>query len=336
VLSAPSTRTRLLLVLALVGALMLVLSGPGASAAPGDDEGGTASLRKKLADASKGYTTAKARLQNSQQKQRALRTQATATQQRLVLLRAEAQRLGVAAYRGGEPDPALSLADAGSIPDLLDRMTYLDNLSSRNKRTFDTLRATEATLRSQKAKIDREVKTQRTQLQTMTRRKADAQAALSEVGGGQSAGFLGGDSPAAQPAARASDGTWPSESCSVADPTTQRCVTPRMLHAYQQARAAGFTHYTACNRDASFGEHGKGRACDFAASASGFGPAASGADKLYGDRLAAWFVDNADRLAVLYVIWYRQIWLPGQGWSNYHSGSAPASAHTNHVHLSVQ
>ena len=140
----------------------------------------------------------------------------------------------------------------------------------------------------------------------------------------------------ASPAKRRSDGTWPSEGCTIGDPTSNGCLTPRTLHAFQQARAVGFTHYVHCWREASFGEHPKGRACDFAAAPDGFGAVATGSDRAYGNRLAAWFIDNADRLGVLYVIWFRQIWLPGIGWRSYQSSDDPAASHRNHVHLSVQ
>ena len=50
----------------------------------------------------------------------------------------------------------------------------------------------------------------------------------------------------------------------------------------------------------------------------------------------AWLVANADRLAVLYVIWFKRIWLPSSGWKAYTRGNGdPSSDHTNHVHLSV-
>jgi hypothetical protein len=110
-----------------------------------------------------------------------------------------------------------------------------------------------------------------------------------------------------------------------------------MLHAYQEARKAGFTHYTKCYRSGSSGEHPLGRACDFSANATTFvDAAATGADKTYGDRLAAWCIANADRIAVLYVIWYKRIWLPGSGWRSYSGDGTPAGDHYNHVHLSVQ
>lgn len=108
------------------------------------------------------------------------------------------------------------------------------------------------------------------------------------------------------------------------------------LHALNQATAAGFTRYVSCYRSGGSGEHPKGRACDFAAQRDGFGGIATGEDRTYGNNLAAYFVRNADRLGVLYVIWFRQIWMPGSGWRPYgEAGGDPSSDHTNHVHLSV-
>ena len=141
---------------------------------------------------------------------------------------------------------------------------------------------------------------------------------------------------AARSAPRRADGSFGPQACSVDDPTSSGCLTPRMAHALQQARAAGFTRYTACFRRASFGEHPLGRACDFSASAKGFGGTATGGDKAYGDRLANYLINNSDRLGVLYVIWFRRIWLPSSGWRAYSGGGSPSAAHTNHVHLSVR
>jgi hypothetical protein len=194
-----------------------------------------------------------------------------------------------------------------------------------------------------------EVGVQQAQERAMAARKADAEKALAvfrtqaaqkaaeaQKRASERARTAAPATRSARSAPRAPDGTWPRESCSVDDPTSGGCLTPRTLHALQQARAAGFTRYTACFRGASFGEHPKGRACDFAAAATGFGGAATGGDRAYGDRLAAYFLANADRLGVLYVIWYRRIWMPATGWRPYSSGGDPSSAHTNHVHLSVQ
>jgi hypothetical protein len=192
---------------------------------------------------------------------------------------------------------------------------------------------------AQRAKqaIDLEVKEQQKQVTVLARKKNQAEAALASVGGGAVAGgFLSANSPLAKAAPRNADGSWPKESCTVDDPTTSGCITPRLLNAYRQARAAGFTHYTSCFSQRSSGEHPLGRACDFSANATTFkNSAASGSDKAYGDRLAASFVKDADRLGVMYVIWFRQIWLPNTGWRSYSGSGSVAARHENHVHLSV-
>jgi hypothetical protein len=193
------------------------------------------------------------------------------------------------------------------------------------------------TAQQAKADIDREVAEQQKQVTALGRKKKEAERALASIGGGAAgSGFLDPNSPLAKAAPRNSDGSWPKEGCTVNDPTTTGCITPRLLNAYQNAKSAGFTHYVACFRHQDSGEHPKGRACDFSAHASGFvDEAATGADKDYGNRLAAYFIKNADRLGVMYVIWYRQIWMPGTGWKAYSATGDPAAVHTNHVHLSV-
>ena len=52
--------------------------------------------------------------------------------------------------------------------------------------------------------------------------------------------------------------------------------------------------------------------------------------KSKGDALARDLIANAKEWNVKYVIWWRQIWQPGKGWSSY-SGPSP---HTDHVHAS--
>jgi len=122
----------------------------------------------------------------------------------------------------------------------------------------------------------------------------------------------------------------------VYEQATGGCITPRTAHARDEAIKAGFNHYNACWRGYNDGgEHPKGRACDFAAAPGGFGGDAYDADRTYGNSLAAFFIYNANRLGVLYVIWYRQIWLPTSGWRSYSGCCDPSSKHTNHVHLSM-
>lgn len=55
-------------------------------------------------------------------------------------------------------------------------------------------------------------------------------------------------------------------------------------------------------------------------------------DRALGNRIAAYLIQNADRFAISYVIFYDRIWFPGSGWSSY-SGYNP---HRDHVHASFR
>jgi hypothetical protein len=151
------------------------------------------------------------------------------------------------------------------------------------------------------------------------------------------AGMIGCSvSGSAEPAPRNSDGSWPAENCTVRpDPTTgSGCVTPRLLHLVQQATDAGFGK-PGCYRVDDHGEHPRGRACDWMMTSGG---EAAGSQRVRGDMMAAWAVANADRLAIKYVIWFRMIWTPAQGWHAYNNpwgADDPSGWHTNHVHISI-
>jgi hypothetical protein len=307
---------------------------PGPTGAP--NEGGSPSLREVLEAAAKGHIEAKARLDSSRRRQLGLNLELRQVQARLARLTEEVGVVAAESYRMGRLTPVAMLLNSAS-PDLfLERAAGLDLIAQREGRAVTALAQTRNQLARAKSALDAEVVEQQKQLAIMAKRKREAERALAAVGGRPSGGYVSINSPLAKPAPRNADGSWPRESCTIDDPTTSGCITPRMLHALRQAQAAGFTRYVSCYRSSGSGEHPKGRACDFAAARNGFANvSATGGDRTYGNNLAAFFVKNASRLGVLYVIWYRQIWMPGTGWRSYSGGGSPAADHTNHVHLSV-
>jgi hypothetical protein len=313
---------------------------PLTARAPGDDpEGGTPALRAQLEAASKGWLDAKDALAKSVARQQKINTQLTTIEKELTV---RDQKVGVIAglaYRTGRLGPASALLSSDSPDNFMDRLAALDAVAANEDRELRGLLATREQANQTKTALNREITEQRKQVAVMAKRKQQAERALTVANSSSSSSGGSGTtgSATAKPAPRNADGSWPAESCSVNDPTpADGCITPRTLHALNQAKAAGFTRYVSCYRPGGSGEHPKGRACDFAAQKSGFGGDATGGDRTYGNNLAAYFVNNADRLAVLYVIWYRQIWLPSSGWKSYSgAGGDPSSDHTNHVHLSV-
>ncbi|MEH1011770.1 hypothetical protein V6U90_01400 [Micromonospora sp. CPCC 206060] len=351
-ISARRTTARMAALLAATLALGVVTAPvPGAQAAvpvgtalaapaPGtDDEGGTPALRAQLEAASKGFLDAKAALDKSSKRQQELTGQLKVIEADLTVRNAKVGEMAGVAYRTGRLGTISALLGSGSPDSFLDRAAALDAVAAHEDRQLRDLMETRDLQTRAKTALDREVTEQRKQVAIMAKRKQQAERALLVAGRSSSSGSSGPastTSASAKPAPRNPDGSWPSESCSVNDPTTSGCITPRTLHALNQAKAAGFTRYVSCFRNGSSGEHPKGRACDFAAQKSGFGGAATGGDRTYGNNLAAYFVKNASRLGVLYVIWYKQIWLPSSGWKSYSgAGGDPSSDHTNHVHLSV-
>ncbi|WP_051799230.1 coiled-coil domain-containing protein [Catenuloplanes japonicus] len=301
-----------------------------------DDEGGTRTLRTALEEAAKAHIDAQARLEASKKRQSALAVRLTRAEAEIASL---TRRVGVVAgeaYRRGRISGPMLLLAARSRLEFLERTTGLETIAALDDARLRDLRAARTEVRRARTAIDDEIREQAKQVEIQAKRRKDAEQALAAAGGGAPGGFTDPDSAAAEPAPRRADGEWPQESCTVEDPTTRGCVTPRTLHVMRQARADGYRRYVSCYRGGGGGEHPRGRACDFAAAPDGFEDVnAAGGDRAYGDGLAAYLVHNADALGVLYVIWYRQIWMPGAGWRSYSGRGSPAATHTNHVHVSM-
>lgn len=325
---------RLLAVLTVLLSLAFFAADP-AVAEPGDSEGGTAKLRTALDEATRGYLDAKNALAASQAKQKDLTNQLATLQTRYADATKAVGQVADAAYRSGRLGTISALLGANSPEEFIERAYSLNAVAVTSSSKLADMADARDRVTTAKTEIDAAIADQQKQVQLMAARKKQAEDALIAAGGGASVPGFGGLSKTATPAPRNSDGSWPKESCSVDDPTTSGCITPRTLHAMQEAKKAGFTHYVSCYRPSGEGEHPKGRACDFAAAKNGFEGVASGADKTYGTNLANFFIKNADNLGVLYVIWFRRIWLPGSGWKSYSGCCDPAATHENHVHLSM-
>nr|WP_239162837.1 hypothetical protein [Actinoplanes rishiriensis] len=316
---------------------MLLVTSPARPALADPNEGGSKTLRDALESAAKGQADAIQKLKASKQRQTALQQTVQQSQASAKALEAEVAVIAGRSYRLGRTSTMTMLLDARSPDVFLERVQNLDVLAQLDGQILTRYRDDLARAQQAKLAVEKEIKEQEKQVKALTKKKKEAELALGSVGGGGAAGgFVNVNSPLAKPAQRNSDGSWPNESCVIDDPTGSGCLTARTLHAYKEARADGFTRYTKCYRSQSSGEHGKGQACDFSSNATTFKTsAATGGDRTYGNNLAAYFVKNADRLGVMYVIWFREIWMPGTGWKSYSGSGSASAAHTNHVHLSM-
>jgi hypothetical protein len=317
----------------------------GAAPAPTTppDEGSTptlAQIRQNLESVAGGYIETEAKLAQSRADQAKAAEVLTMAQLSQIRLKVGVHKYAAEAYRTGRLGPLSMMLGSNSSDAFLQKALAMERLTQRDASRLEELAAVTKQANEAKAVFDNAVHEQEALLKDLAARRVAAERALSAMGGYATTGWVDPNSPLARPAPRAANGSWPREGCTINDPTTSGCMTPRTLHAMQQAKAAGFTRYVSCFRPAGSGEHPKGRACDFSSSTSGFVDAsASGDSKLYGDKLASFYVKNASALGVMYVIWYCKIWING-GWRTYSSagsncGDSPAGDHTNHVHLSV-
>jgi hypothetical protein len=336
-MSAPTPlvrHTTLVVALLLAVIVGMVTATPARAAPPADPDGGNGSTQDQLAAASRGWVEAKTALDVSRVRQQRLTDKLTATKARLLQMETEVGPIAIAAYRGTRASLTMALLSSDSPTVLLHGAATVEYMTRRDDREIHDLITARDDLSRERDALAAEIKLGEQHVAELAKRKQDLEKLLGRSSPAQ--GFTGGVANAA-PAPRNANGTWPTEKCIVNDPTTSGCITARTLHALQQAKAAGFTRYVYCYHPGSSGEHPKGRACDFSANETTFlNSRASGDDKVYGDKLAAWFVANAGRIAVLYVIWWKLVWTPGTGWRTYHGGNGtPAGDHYNHVHLSV-
>lgn len=316
-------------------AAALVVAPSRASAAPNPAPSGeveTPLLADVLATTGKRYAAAKAALDKSQKQQAKLAQDLKQAEARLAELAPEASEIAAESYRTGKLTAVSALLNSASSDSFLERMAALDELNLLNNQKLRALNQAREAVAQAKAAIDAEVARQKDAKKVIEQQRREAEKALALVGGNSvtANGLVAATSPVARPGPGYGKG-FPAESCSKDDPTTSGCVTPRTLHAYNEVRRAGFKKFVGCYRPGGPYEHPKGRACDWSLRKSGFARASNREERLYGNNLAAFLVRNADRLGILYVIWYKQIWFPATGWKSY-SG---ASDHTDHVHMSM-
>jgi hypothetical protein len=299
----------------------------------GDELSDNATLNQVLESTNRKYVQAKAEVAQSTTQQRTLATQIKDAEAKRDALAPEVQAIAAEQYETGRLSASRFLLGSDSSDDFLHKAVSLEEINSLHDRKLHDLNAAIDDVNAKKAALDAEVKSQQINLLAMKKQKESADKALELVGGESlTQGFVVAKSPVAAPAPRNAQGGFSPEGCTIDDPTTDGCITPRMLHLYQEVKKAGFNRFVGCHRNGGPYEHPKGRACDWSLQKSGFSDAHNADMKNYGNNLMAFLVRNADRLGIYYVIWYAQIWFPAtDNWHAYHGDST----HKDHVHVSV-
>lgn len=324
--------------LLIVLSTLLSVAVPSPALADPDDEGGSKDMRETLDDAIGKYNDARDALKGSKERQEKLQQEIVQGETDVESLTAQVQEIAGAMYEAGKPSSAKAFLASENPDDTIDGMILISYLGEESAKRITDLVTAKEDLEAKSSLLDDEIADQKEYVGEMDSERAKAARAIAAFGGDSTSGPTTSDAPDPEPVDRNPDGSLPGESCNQKDPTNSGgCLTPRTLHDLEQTEIAGWNRYVHCFRGGSFGEHPTGRACDFSVTPGGFSGEAQGEAKAYGENLAGWYVQHADELGVLYVIWYRKIWMPGQGWVTYDgAGGEPNSDHTNHVHLSVR
>lgn len=293
---------------------------------------GNATLNQVLESTNRKYVQAKAAVAKSTAQQQALGTQIKTAEAKRDALVPEVNAIAAEQYQTGHVGAVGFLLGSAGSADFLAKAVSLEEVNTLHDDKLRELDQAIDEVNAKKAALDAEVKSEQTNLLAMQKQKTAADKALALVGGTSlTQGFVLAKSPVAAPAPRNAQGGFSPEACTVDDPTTDGCITPRMLHLYKEVKKAGFNRFVGCHRNGGPFEHPKGRACDWSLQSSGFSVAHNADMKNYGNNVMAFLVRNADRLGIYYVIWYAQIWFPATGWHAYHG----VSNHKDHVHVSV-
>jgi hypothetical protein len=298
------------------------------------DEG---DIGKQLESAVDDYIDAAEKLENSKAEQDDIDDEIKDSERKVKKLKKEVSEFGISAYmRGGLP-PAMVVLSEMSPERAMESLSLTGYLGEESGSEIQRLIDSKEDLKAQQEALEDEVADAEKAKEKMDSARNEAAEAMAASGGDWGMGPSPGDFPAAEAAPRNPDGSLPQEGCSVTDPTTDGCISPRNLHAMNQAIIAGFTREISCYRSLEDGgDHPRGKACDYTVgSQGGF---AQGEARTYGDNCAAWFVENAEALGVKGIIWYNELWTPATGWGPYSGGNTgdPSLDHANHVHVSMR
>jgi peptidoglycan DL-endopeptidase CwlO len=341
-----TTRHRIRLIrtlTALLAVITLTLVAPGTAGWATDTDGDDGTLASQVEEISQQLNDAKMQLAAAQARQQELQVQMTTTNLTLARLTAAAGAVASAMYTsaGGVSEANVVLGSTGPA-DLLDRLSAVHVFAEQQSLVLKDLKRAKEQGAHEQEELANAVAAGKNATAQLTAQRAK----LSKLLGGAIDGPKGVVIPraTASQAPRNPDGSWPKEPQNQDDPTTSGHLTARTVHAYNEVKKAtvpnlpgGFNHFVSCWRTQSWGEHPKGRACDWAAAKSGFAGVATGSDYTYGALLAGWLIGNSEQLGVMYVIWFKMIWTPDdRGWHKYTTeGGNPSGDHTNHVHMSI-
>nr|BFE77062.1 hypothetical protein GCM10020092_103630 [Actinoplanes digitatis] len=255
-----TARPRRWLVLALaplVAVTMLLVPAGPANADPDDKKTSTADdgeddplLNEVLDSTGRRFVAAKSAVAKSTKTQLGLALKVKDAEARRDAMLPEVGAVAAQQYRTGGISTMGFLLNTDGPEGFLKKAVSLEEISALNDGKLHALYQAIDDVNTAKARLDQEVKAQQQNLAAMKKQKQSAEKALAKVGGNiVTGGFVLVNSPVAAAAPRNSDGEFSPESCSVNDPTTSGCITPRTFHMYKEVKKANFKRFVGCHRN---------------------------------------------------------------------------------------
>ncbi len=300
-------------------ALLMFVAAVVLPAAPGvadkedsdDDKPSLEELNERADQLAQQYQGRLAILDGAQRDAKGAASRTQRLKEKQAKLRKQVGRVAAVRYMGSGLPPAAT-ALSGNPQKVLDRAATLDYLASQKSRQLRKLHRLQERSSQAKQQAQDQVEELESKIEKLEQRKEEVQQLIAKYK--REAAINSGGS------ASGCSGNITSRMCTVRNKVIQKF---------------GSNPTVGCYRPGSFGEHPKGRACDFMLSTGGQMPSAS--QRQRGDAMAQWAIDHASELGIMYIIYRQRIWdiRSGGGWEHMEDRGSVTANHYDHVHISV-
>ncbi|MFF4415345.1 coiled-coil domain-containing protein [Streptosporangium sp. NPDC001559] len=284
-----------------------------------------ARLQKRSDSMIAEYYTGRVALQKAEKAEKAAAGELRGAQEDFDQAAREVRTLAAQRYRTGIPGTLPVLMSASDPADLLNQMALMQQIMEGRDARLNGFAQVKDTYQRAKASAEQRAKELRDSLRKLGEQKKRTLELIDTIKDRI-------DRLYPTPGTRRADGTWVPQLPSGPDNITPRMRLVRQLVAQRFSPHFGIGCYRVDGGIAGGGEHPLGRACDFMMSSGGSMPSAG--NVRLGDEVAAWAIENKDRLGVKYVIWRQRI-NTGSGWRGMSNRGGVTANHYDHVHISV-
>ena len=186
----------------------------------GHAEPGEMGIEAELSEAIDAYVEAEDALRSAESRQDDLKDEIENSKETIKSLTGQVNDFAVAAYLNGGLPPATSILATGDPGSAVDALAVVSYLGDDSGAKLQELVEAEASLEAEELALEDEILAAEQALNDMEEARDAAARAIASDGRGASPGPQGGNARVPDAAPRGADGSWPYESCSMPDPTT--------------------------------------------------------------------------------------------------------------------